>query len=38
MMVLEKNALRKLLLAGYLAGAKGVPQEDFLELIEVSIA
>jgi len=36
-MVLEKNVLRKLLLAGYTAGANGVPKEDFLALLEASV-
>jgi hypothetical protein len=36
-MTMEKNVLRKLLLAGYAAGVKGIPQEELLELMEASL-
>jgi|GEM_PF-6209191 len=36
-MTMEKNILMKMLLAGYTAGVIGVPKEDFLALVEVSL-
>jgi len=36
-MVLEKDVLKKLVMAGYVAGTKGLNPQDIMELIESSV-
>lgn len=36
-MVLEKDVLKKLVMAGYVAGTKGLNPQDIMELVESSV-